>query len=149
MQTPIVVLSPTVTVSTSQYTSGDALGGKLTLSDNVSADAPWGFIRGVTIISDTVATAPIDVIFYDADPSASTFTDNAAHQIASGDVAKIIGVAHCSDVTADGLCSIHQAQNLSIPFRGQPLYASMIVRGTPTLGNAADIVLRVFVQQDG
>jgi hypothetical protein len=148
---PIVVLSPTVTVDTAANATGDNIGGKLTITDAVALDRRWGMIRSVVIISDTILlTTSFDVFFFDADLT-TVITTNGAQTLTAADQAKVIGVAHCSDVTADGGCTVHQAQNLSIPFRASNgtdnIYATIVVRGTPTFAATTDVVLRVSIQQ--
>ena len=148
---PIVTLTPTVTASaTPDYSAGDNLGGLLTLSDATPPDRRWGEIVGVSITSDVAFTGPFDVVFFNANPSGSTFTDNAAQDVVLADQGKIIGVAHCSDVTALSGCSIHQALNIVIPFRlaeGASLYAAIVIRGTLNLTATDEVVMRVRIRQ--
>lgn len=153
MADPIILISPTVTGDTNGYVTGDNVGGLLTLSDAVPPSRPYGMIRGVTIVNDTIsASTPFDVFFFNANPSGTTISNNGAQSIASADQAKVIGVAHCSDITSDGACTVHQAQNLSMPFTvpsGTSIYATIVVRGSMTLGAATDVVLTVRIQQAG
>lgn len=150
---PIAVFSPTVTGDTNAYASGDNVGGLLTLTDVVSPSRPYGIIRGVTIINDTVsASTPFDVFFFNANPSGTTISNNGAQSIASADQAKVVGVIHCSDITSDGACTVHQSQSLAIPFSlsdSTKLYATIVVRSSMTLGAATDVVLLVHIQQAG
>lgn len=146
------VVTATPTVSTSAYSTGDNVGGKITLASVCRDTMGSGLIQSVIITSKSLQTASYDVIFFNADPSGSTFTDNAAQAIVDADLSKIIGVAQCSTVVALSAESIHQATGLALPFAlsggATTLYACIIVRGTPTLGSTSDIWLATRVLQD-
>lgn len=146
---PILVFAPTVTVDTSANASGDNIGGKLTLNEVLAPGRPFGMVRGVTIVSDTVSSIVFDVFLYSDDPSGTTFTTNGAQSIASGDQPKLIGVASCSEVFADGACSVHQAVGLAIPFVSPTgrLWASIVGRGNITFGATTDVSIRIHIQQ--
>ena len=152
MQNPIATLNPTITASASpDYSTGDNLGGLLTLTDAVPPGKEWGEIVSVVICSDVAFTGPFDVVFFNANPSGSTFTDNAAQDVVKADLAKIIGVAHCSDVTALSGASIHQTTNLQLPFRlaaGGALYAAIVIRGTLNLTATDEITMTIRIRQD-
>lgn len=144
-------LTAAPTVSTDAYASGDNVGGKITLSGATRVAGGSGIIQAVTITSKSLQTAPFDVIFFSADPSASTFTDNAAQDLADADLAKVVGVARCAEVVGLSVASIHQALGVALPFAlaaGSSLYAAIVVRGTPTLGSTSDIGLAVHIVQD-
>lgn len=145
-------LTATPTVSTSAYTTGDNVGGKLTLTDCCRGNQGSGLIQSVIITSKSVQTATFDVIFFASDPSGTTATDNAAQDIADADLSKIIGVAQCSTVVGLSAASIHQASNVALPFvltgGATSLYALIVVRGTPTLGSTSDIWVSVRVLPD-
>jgi hypothetical protein len=149
---PAKALTATPTVSTSAYTSGDNVGGKITLSDVCRGQMGSGLIQSVVITSKSLQTATFDVVFFNSDPSGSTFTDNVAQAVVDADLSKIIGVAQCTTVVALAAESIHQATGLALPFAlsggATTLYAAIIVRGTPTLGSTSDIWISVRVLQD-
>jgi hypothetical protein len=146
------VLTATPTVSTGAYSTGDNVGGKITLSDVCRASMGSGLIQSVVITSKSLQTATFDVVFFNADPSGSTFTDNAAQAIVDADLSKVVGVAQCGTVVALAAESIHQATGLALPFAlsggATTLYACIVVRGTPTLGSTSDVWLSVRVLQD-
>lgn len=146
------VLTATPTVSTSAYTSGDNVGGKITLTDVCRTTMGSGLVQSVVITSKSLQTATFDVVFFNSDPSGSTFTDNGAQGIVDADLSKIIGVAQCTAVVGLAAESIHQATGLALPFAlsagATTIYACIIVRGTPTLGSTSDIWLSVRVLQD-
>jgi hypothetical protein len=147
----VAVITPTVTVDANIYASGDNFGGKLTLTGMTRIAAGSGMIQSAVITSKALQTFTADVIFFNADPSASTFTTNVAQALDDADLAKVIGVAQCNTVIALTDCSIHQATNLALPFRlasGTTAYAAIVVRGTPTPATTSDIQLSIRVLQD-
>jgi hypothetical protein len=144
-------LTAAPTVSTTPYSTGDNVGGKVTLTSVCRGATGSGIIQSVVITSKSIQTATFDVVFFTADPSGSTFTDNVAQAIVDADLSKIVGVAQCTTVVALAAESIHQATGLALPFAlsggATTLYAAIIVRGTPTLGSTSDIWLSVGIQQ--
>lgn len=152
MYFPIVTISPTVTGSTSPaYAAGDNVGTKLTLADCVALDRPYGEIVSVVLASDSAQTIPFDLFVFNADPSGSTFTDNAAQDIVAADLGKLVGVIHLNDISSLSGASVHQAVNIvPVEFRipsGTSLYAALVARGAMTLANTADLKLNVFIRQ--
>jgi hypothetical protein len=81
----------TVTCSTAAYTAKDNIGGLMTMQ------LAKGHLSGVIqtlVLSDAAAQAKeMDVVFFNANPTTSTFTDNAALIVSDADLKKICGVA--------------------------------------------------------
>jgi hypothetical protein len=147
----VAVLTPTVTVDAALYTTGDNMGGKLTLTGMTRIAAGSGMVQSCVITSKAVQTFTADVILFNADPSASTFTTNIAQALDDADLAKIIGVIQCNTVVALTDCSIHQATNLAMPFKlpaGTTGYAAIVVRGGPTPATTSDLSISIRVLQD-
>lgn len=71
------------------YASGDALGGINTLTVPLSGTMKTGYVRSVRVYDKDKQNAAMSVIFFSANPSASTFTDNSAMAIATADLAKL------------------------------------------------------------
>ena len=95
----------------------------------------------------------IDVVFFDADPSGGTYTDNSPSVTVVADLGKVIGAVSLATADYVDLGTISQVnkQGLGIPFAlpsGTSMYAVLIVRGTPTYTGTSDISLKVFVEQN-
>lgn len=145
--------SATPVVSTSAYATGDVIGSKLTISNAARIDGGTGTIESVVVHSKSLQTALFDVVFFHADPSASTFTDNAALAVAAADFAKVCGIVNfaAANWTALGTPSQAEKHRLTIPFdltTGKDLYAAIVSRGTPTLASTSDIQIEVYVTQN-
>lgn len=152
MPDPIIAISPTVTVDTTANAAGANIGGKLTLSDVVHPDRPYGMIRQVRLVSEVISTIGFDVFFFHADPSGSSFATHMAQSIVTADQAKVSAVVALSENFADGECSVHQASELAIPFVASAdgkLYATIVARGAITFLAANNVSLRVLLQQAG
>ena len=145
----IAILEGTPTVDTSAYASGDLIGDdKITLGDAVISRGYGGLIESVVITDLGKQSASIDVVFFTSDPSGTTFTDNAALDIADTDLVKIVGVAAVADWYAFNDNSVGQVLNLALPFvlrDDENLYAALVSRGTPTYASTSDLTLRVGV----
>lgn len=148
------VFSATPTIDTNIYASGDLLGTKLSFSgagqrgDGVAAG---GIVRSVLITDLAAQGADIDVVLFNADPSGTTFTNNAAFDLADADIAKVVGVAQVTTDAAFNDNGVSFAHNLYIPFNvaaGNILYGALVVRATPTYATAADLVVYVGVEMD-
>lgn len=148
---------PTVTISTGIYAAGDSIGGKLTLSDatrGAGADGKaTGVIQTIRLVDQDNEQAEIDVVFFDADPSGTTFTDNGALDVADADMAKIIGyiTIAATDYIAFADNAVATKTGLGFAFslaEGYDLYAAMVVRGTPTYTATTDLALAITVLMD-
>jgi hypothetical protein len=147
----ITRVSATPTVSASPaYSTGDAMGGKQTYS-TASFSAGAGHVRSVTVV-DLSATVPdLDVIFFSADPSGTTFTDNSALDVADADVSKIIGMVKLRSANwvafADNAVAYAEC---TMPFQlssGTSLYAAIVCRSAVTLTSTSDIVVTLGVEK--
>ena len=141
------VLEADLTVDTSAYAAGDLIGAKLSITLPAWATGKRGFlIQSVSLQDLAKQSAAIDVLFFHADPSGTTFTDNAALDVADADVASIAGFAQLLTYSNFNDNGYAQAGNLALPVvvDGSTLYACLVSRGTPTYA-ASDLKLRVGI----
>lgn len=146
MKGAIGVISQTPTVSASpDYSSGDVIGALLTFRPVVLANGHDATIQAVTVQCKVVNTAAMDLILFNDNPSASTFTDNSAPTIDVTDMAKVIGVVNITKWTSLGSNSqsIGEANSLTFPVElaTTALYGVLIARGTVNLGSTSDITV--------
>lgn len=138
-----------VTVEAAAYAAGDLIGGKLSITV-----PPWaagggaGFlIQSVAVVDQAKQSAALDVLFFNEDPSATTFTENAPLDVADGDMGKIVGFASLSVYTALNDNSFGLIGNLALPCvlaaGGSTLYAAIVSRGAPTFAATTDVKLRI------
>lgn len=128
--------------STSAYTSGDVLGGKMQLANAVRIPAGSGVLQDFTVTLKSVQTAQIDAVLFRADPTASTFTDNGAFTVNAADLDKVIGVLSLTKVNSLGAGCIYEANQIGRSLAldaGKDIWAVLVWRGTPTLASTSDI----------
>jgi len=152
ISTKTTVLSSTPTIDTAIYASGDSIGGLITLTNAAYALTGSGFISYITIADKDREGADIDVVFFTSNPSATTFTNNAALTINDADLVKIACVVN---VTTDAIFvdnGVSYVSSANCPFdlgyNNTTLYAALVSRGTPTYTSTSDLTLRVGILQD-
>jgi len=141
--------SVTPTVSTTAYVAGYEMGGLQTYASLIRSGQTTGLIQKVALQFNDSQTASTDAIFFNANPTNTTFTDHAALAIAAADVTKVIGVAHVNDCSSLGTPSLCQAQNLAIPITASgSIYVVLVTRGTPTLASTSDLTVLISMVQN-
>ena len=152
--TKVFSATPTVDAS-NNYATGDNMGGLITLT-NVGRlhrliDSR-GIIQSVVITDLSGQNLDIDVIFFDTNPTNSTFTDNVAQTIVDADLLTIIGVANVTTWAAFVANGVGVAVNLGITFdlgvANGELYCALVARGAHNLESTSDLTLRVGILQD-
>lgn len=153
----LVIAKVTPAIETGAYASGDLIGELLTLSSvlhkpsGVGLARRGGMIQHVLLMDAAKQDVAIDVVFFSANPAATTFTDNAALDIDDADLDKIIGVVSLTTYFDFADSAVAQALNLALPFvadeSATDLYACLVARGAPTYAAATDIDLRVSILQ--
>ncbi|MCX7360936.1 MAG: hypothetical protein NTV97_03505 [Alphaproteobacteria bacterium] len=139
-------------VSTAQYATGDHVGGKITFANALRLPALSGKLMSITVNCKTVQTNTLMLALFKADPSGTTFTDNAAAAIDAADFAKLIGIFTLG--AANSKMGTHTTFlldniNKAIQAAGSTLYAALInTTGTPTLGSVSDISVSIGIEQD-
>lgn len=143
-------LEATPTIDTSAYASGDLIGTKMSFGlGDTWGNARAGEIRSVLVADNAKQDAQLDVLFWDTDPSNTTFTDNAALTVADADLVNLFGVAEIFTWKDFNDNSVGIAQNLTIPLvfpsGTKTLYAAIVSRGTPTYAADDDLTVRVGI----
>jgi hypothetical protein len=136
-----VFITPTITTDTNAHTSGDLIGGKITLTGALRTGQS-GILRGITIVDQDDQKPQCSIILLTgAATTTGTYTQNAAPTWTAADMGKI--VARIPLVTADYVTvttgtSIGQL-NLSVPVYATTtadLHCLIVTTSTPTFTNA-------------
>lgn len=148
----IVIVRNTPTVqATPDYSTGDLIGGKQELLNAVEESGAAGIIRGVSIADAANAKIQIDAIFFNADPSNTTITENSALAVAAADLDKIIGAVVVGTYFAFNANAFGRPSGaVRIPFvlgGGTSLFLLMIARGTINLAATTDLDVRVALER--
>lgn len=143
-------VTPTVE-ATPDYSTGDVMGGLMTISNAARASGGSGIVNSIVLASKVDLTVDVDVVLFDANPSGTTFTENAAVAIATTDAAKVIGIVTLSTRHDLGTPVVASGRGLGVPFDaadGKDIYAVCIARGTINLGTTSDLTFRFGILQD-
>jgi hypothetical protein len=128
-----VSVAPTVTAGA--YGANDVLGAKMTLTAAARVSGGSGVLTGISMFDEgpNGVVDTIGVFIFNADPSGSTFTDNAALAIVDADGPKIIASALLDEIYDTGDGQFICAKNLNIPYvcsGSANLFAVAVQRGT-------------------
>ncbi|HEB26268.1 MAG TPA: hypothetical protein ENI05_00635 [Porticoccus sp.] len=123
-----------VGVNSTTYADGDLVGEKLTLTDMIPP-RKGGILQTIVLHDLDAQDASMVLIIWDLDPSSTTFTNNSVLDIADADLPNVIAKVNISNLCYDDFSdnSIGEVDNLSIPMRGNTLFAALVSDGaTPT-----------------
>lgn len=137
------------------YASGELIGDEIEFAGAVPgagsgrASGGSGIIQSVGIMDRAKQSVTLELALFTAEPTATTFTDQAAFDPADADLLNMIGVVPVADWHAFSDNSWGQALNLALPFivaqGSNSLWGALICRGAPTYVAATDIKIRVGV----
>ena len=146
-----VVSETSPTNTTSAYAAGDLIGSKLTFSSCARVAAGSGVILNAVLSDLDAEDIETDLVLFDSDPDATTFTDNSAFDPHDNNLLDIIGVVTFDDYSDFNDSSVAVENNLGIAFNlttGTALYGALVTRGAPTYTTTGAIQTRIFVLQD-
>jgi len=147
-----VCVSSSPTVDTAIYASGDLIGGKLTFAGALRASTRSGYITSVTVFDQSAQAQDLEVVIFGDNPTATTFTDQAALDIADADVLLIEDAVSLGSATrfawADNGIKFVGSLSLPVVGTGTSIYGALVSRGTPTFAAGTDIRVQICVSQD-
>jgi len=145
------VITVTQTVAASAHSAGDAVGGLITLSDAVRSSALSGIIQSVSVTDKAGNAGSYDIVFFTANPTATTVTDDAAFTLNDADITKVICMAPISTVSTFADNGVTNTTGVGCPFEvasGTTIYAALINRSAATYASTSDVSVRVSIMQD-
>ncbi len=155
-RTKFVAASPVA--DTSIYASGDLIGGKLTFTNAVRTAAPTGYVVSITITDLAAQSADLDLVLFSSDPTATTFTDQSAFDVADADISKVLGVVSFASGSRYAWVDngVKHTASLLIPVKGETsaglpsstIYGALVSRGTPTFASSSDVTVTLAISQD-
>lgn len=126
-----------VGATTGSYASGDLIGGKLTMSGIWPTDGREDpVLTHVTVHDASNQKVAMTVVIFDSDPSATSFTNAGALDIADADLARIVGIipVAASDYVSfadNAVATVTQVLALR-PNATTNLYACLVTGGAPS-----------------
>lgn len=141
------VATAVIAPNSTAYASGDLIGGKLSLTGLVPYKGGRALISSLALSDLAKQNAAIDIVFFNADPTGTTFTNNSALDVADADLPKIAGYF---SITASDYASFNDNSvatvkpAISLDTNGTSVvYAAAVSRGAPTYASATDLQLKV------
>ena len=130
-----------LTTNTDAYASGDMMTAAETKLDNVYNEGQGGIIQQVVIIDQAKQSKAIELLFFDREPSNTTFTINGALTIHDTDLDAVVGsiVVEETDYQAYADNSVATVKNIGFCYglrmenkTYRDLYVVAISRGAGT-----------------
>lgn len=135
------VFQSTPTISGTAYSTGDNVGGLITLDAAVPVDGN-ATLEAISVLDVDAQDNEIDFFFFSAEPTASTITDNSAISIDSTDALSLIGciTVESTDYKSIGTPSFAHKHDEFLNLNGdatfgdteRDVYVVMVERGAPT-----------------
>ncbi len=146
-------VSAAITTDTNAYAAGDCVGGLLTLTNALDPAFKTGSTLNAIISDLDRQAADFDVVVFDANPSATTFTNNVALDIADADLAKIAAVIQVTTTVnfVDNEVVFSTAspnKPIKVTNSDGTLWAAIVVRTTPTFTTTSALNLKLLLTQD-
>ena len=141
------ITGATVAVTANTYATGQCMGAKLTLTDAGRINSGNVYLQSVVVQDLSAQSSALDVIIFNANPAATTFTNNAALDIADADLPKIAAVVSvgASDYKAFADSVVAQPDfnpRMITTDSAADLYAVLVCRGAPTyVANEVSLIL--------
>lgn len=134
------------------YASGDVLGGLVSFNGILDNNFKAGDIVGGIVSDSAGVTTDCSVYIFDANPTASTFTDNAAFAINSADLSKLAVVltkVTALTVGSSKFLTFKTDLGLNVPIQANSstLYVVVVTNQTPTYTNNC-LTLKLAVEKD-
>lgn len=135
-----VAVAPTVT--NGAYSGGDIIGGLLTFRTGWSGTL---IINEVQVAIKAAVTPALTLVLFNADPTGTTKTDNAAYSLAAGDVFKVRAAVAVSTLYDHGTPNTYRsgAVNLVMNPDGDIVYGLLIDATGVTLTSTSDVQVRI------
>lgn len=148
-------LNPTLTTGGVGYVANDALGPLVELAGAVAGAGRGTFLHSIQVAC-VQAPSFLRLIFFDAEPTASTFTNDAAIVLAYADQEKIAayfdigaGVAVDGNTYTAGIASTSPTLPKAVmPLSGTSLYVALQTTGAVTFSGAGDIDVTIILYDE-
>lgn len=135
------------TVSAGAYSANDIMGALLTFANCARANDEKIIITGVQVISKAAVIPNLTLVLFNADPSSTTKTDNAAYSLNAADAFKVIKAIPVTGLYDHGTPNTWSVDNLCIVASpvsgGRDIYGLLIDGSGVTLASTGDIQVRV------
>ena len=144
----------TVVPSTTAYTAGDNIGGKLTFTNIITNDYGSILLKSARLMDTSTAAYGSTLFLTGQDLSTGTaFTDNSAFDPADTDLPKLEGVVPFSTSNVQLLANaqIYHAnavdQIINVNSSDRSIYGALVAVGTPTFACAQEATIVIEFEE--
>lgn len=146
------IVAPTITVTAGAYTANDVVGGVVTLTGAARVSGTATTLTRLSLMDAANQKAQLEILFFNANPSASTFTNDAAPVIHANDIAKYVGrvTVYASDYVTINSKALVCLANIGLAMKpvSADLYMVICTPGTPTYAATSDLTMSLAFYQD-
>lgn len=145
------IFEVTPTITAGAYTSGDVVGGVLTLNDVDDMKSISGVISTFIICDVDKQAINFDMILFAQEPTNGTYTDNAVIDVDVADIPFSLGVVSIDEHHDLGTTGISQDRNQNMVYRNRTdnnLYVIPVVRGAPTYTTTTSLTFKFGYLED-
>lgn len=144
-------------VQNAAYSSGNVIGGLMTVPFFRKPAQPSAILNNVSVASLGGSTTAITLYIFGANPTASTITDKSAFSLAAADVAKLIAtipIVLTPAVVGAGTTATFASQQLAVAVQNTDstpalnLYVVAVVGGSVTPATTTDLIFKFAGLQD-
>lgn len=138
-KTKVIKLSgAAIGATTSVYAAGDSIGAKKTLSEVFMSSNGQATLMSVSVGDANKQNSELELLFFDADPAASTITENNPVNITVDELSQASGSVTilATDYKDYATNSVATLKNVGLPLWSNSgstgMYLAVVSRGTPT-----------------
>jgi hypothetical protein len=137
------IVKVALTVTASSYTSGNSIGGKITIANAVRVSGGVSVLTNIQLL-DRANQRPTGTIYiFDADPSAATLTDKTAFVFSTDDLKVVAQIPVAStdwvQTNSKATATLPNLAREVGPVTGTTLYAAFVTTSTPTFAATTDM----------
>lgn len=142
----------TQTTQNAAYSAGNCVGGLITLTNAMRTSGGTGIIQSIHLIDKDNQKAAMDLLVFNANPTAATITDKTAF-VYSTDITKQIAripIAASDYVTYNSIATVSLGGLSKIVKANgsQTLYGALVTSGTPSYTGTSQVIIQVDILQD-
>jgi len=135
----------TPTVSAGAYSAGDIVGALLTFETGTGVNRRI-ILNEISVMVKAAVTSSLNIVIFEADPTSTTKTDNAAYSLAAADAFKVRKTIPVTTLYDHGTPNEYSSGPLNIvlaPAADTSKFYALLIDGTGwTLTSTSDIQIR-------
>lgn len=145
------IAGATVGATGTTYADKDCIGTLTKLENPCGDPAGYCTLMSVVIQDLSAQNSKLELVFFDADPTGTTFTDDSALDIADADLTKVVGtvVINAGDYQTYNDNSVATVSNIGLEMQSasdKDLWFVVVSRGTPTYVASELSIVLAFLQ---